>query len=162
MKQPKDYLAKAKTWNFVMLVLSCLSLLIGLVSLPQTLNPDKKNYESLGAYGKEAYEFLKSPVTLGYTFINLALLIALVVLYFLANKKMAQGIMPPKFPYYVVLAWFIVNLLYTVILTPRQVIEGMDMSMVMTITSILTTLIQAIVPVMILVNLFKAEPETAQ
>lgn len=162
MKQPKDYLAKAKTWNFVMLILSGLALLIGLVSLPTNLNPKKETYDALGAAGKELYEFAKSPLSLGYTIVNLLLLIALIVLYFLANKKLAEGIVPPKYPYYVVLVWFVFSLMFTLVLTPKQTIEGVDLGIFTTITAVVSTLIQSIVPVMILVNLFKAEPEVAE
>lgn len=162
MKEPKSYLAKAKTWNFVMLILSCLSLLIDLVGLPSKLNPQEKNFEGLGQASKDAFAYQSSWMFKAFTIVDLLLLVGLIVLYFIANKKMAAGIVPPKFPYFIVLGWFVVTLFFATLTSSGMSIEGIAIGAITFMITLVMTLITAIVPIMIIVNLFKATPDEGQ
>ncbi len=159
MENIEKHLRKAKTWNMVLLVLGLISLASSLFSLPSTLNPPKETYDAMGSYGAQMYEYLNSPMTKAIYIISLVITIALIVCYFMANKKLKEGKAPSKIPYFAKLGWTVVSLLIGFITTPKGEFMGVDMSAATQITSIVTSVLISIPAILVIVHLFKAEPE---
>ncbi|WP_429966010.1 hypothetical protein [Enterococcus sp. AZ072] len=155
----EKHLRKAKTWNMVLLVLGLISLIITLFGLPETLNPTKKTYDALGSYGAQMYEYLNGPMAKAIAIIGLLISIGLLVCYFMANKKLKEGKSPSKIPYYAKLAWTVISLIIGFIAVPSGEYMGVDMSRFTQISSIVSSIIISIPVILVIVHLFKAEPE---
>lgn len=159
MEKVNKHLKKAKTWNMVLLILGIISVISGIVGLKGVLSPDTKTFEQLGAYGQELLAYQTSPLTKAISIIGLLVSIVLVVWYFKANKMLNDEQVPPKYPYYIYLGYTVLSLCLTMIMQPRA--TGMAASFAL-VTTIATFVIQAIVAlpaVLVIVHLFKAEPE---
>lgn len=159
MENIEKHLRKAKTWNMVLLVLGLLSVIFTLFGLPQSLNPKKEMYDAMGSYGAQMYEYVNSPLTKAISIISLLIAIALIVCYFLANKKLKEGKAPSKVPYYAKLAWTVISLIIGFITVPKGEYMGVDMSSFTQISTIVTSIIIAIPAILVIMHLFKAEPE---
>lgn len=155
----EKHLKKAKTWNMVMIVLTLLSVLIGVLGFPKTINPKLSDYEMLGDYGQQMFDYLNSPMTKIISTLSLIIPIVLLVFYFRANKKLADEIAPTKAPYYVYIGWSILGLALNLIMTPQMEVEGMNVSLVTTVVGIIFQFIFMIPAILVIVHLFKAEPE---
>jgi hypothetical protein len=59
----EKHLKKAKKWNTVVIILGILSVATGVMGLPKVLNPNAKDYEMLGVYGRQMLDYMNSPLT---------------------------------------------------------------------------------------------------
>lgn len=159
MENIEKHLRKAKTWNMVLLVLGLISVIFTLFGLPQTLNPTKETYDAMGSYGAQMYEYVSSPLTKAIAIIGLIISIVLLVCYFLANNKLKEGKAPSKVPYFAKLAWTVISLIISFLMVPKGEYMGVDMSSFTQISSIVSSLIISIPAILVIVHLFKAEPE---
>lgn len=159
MENIEKHLRKAKTWNMVLLVLGLLSLATSLIGLPTVFNPPKETYDAMGSYGAEMYKYLTSPLTIGLTIINLVFGVVLLVCYFKANKQLKEGKAPTKIPYFAKIGWTVLYLIISFLTTPSGEYMGVDMSAATQISSIVGSVIISIPCILVIVHLFKAEPE---
>ena len=150
---------KAKTWNMVLIVLTLISVVTGLAGLPKSLNPKMSDYKILGDYGQQMFDYLNSPITKIISVLSLVITIALLVFYFRANKKLADEIAPTKVPYYVYIGWSMLGLVINLMMQPKMQMEGMDFTLVTAIIGIVFQVIFLIPAILVIVHLFKAEPE---
>lgn len=159
MEKVKKHLKKAKTWNMVLLILGIISVLTGIVGLKGTLAPDTKTYESLGAYGQDMLAYVNSPLTKVISILGLIVSIVLVVLYFKANKKLNDEQAPPKYPYYLYLIYTVASMCVSMITQPKAPGATGNMTVIMAIATLVLQIIFALPAVLVIVHLFKAEPE---
>ncbi|BBM19133.1 hypothetical protein G15_2804 [Enterococcus avium] len=155
----EKHLKKAKTWNMVLIVLTLISVVTGLAGLPKSLNPKMSDYKMLGDYGQQMFDYLNSPMTKIISVLSLVITIALLVFYFRANKKLADEIAPTKVPYYVYIGWSMLGLVINLMMQPKMQMEGMDFTLVTAIIGIVFQVIFLIPAILVIVHLFKAEPE---
>lgn len=155
----EKHLKKAKTWNMVLIVLTLISVVTGLAGLPKSLNPKMSDYKMLGDYGQQMFDYLNSPMTKIISVLSLVITIALLVFYFRANKKLADEIAPTKVPYYVYIGWSMLGLVINLLMQPKMQMEGMDFTLVTAIIGIVFQVIFLIPAILVIVHLFKAEPE---
>ncbi|MGP5428806.1 hypothetical protein ACTXNW_05045 [Enterococcus malodoratus] len=155
----EKHLKKAKTWNMVLIVLTLISVVTGLAGLPKSLNPKMSDYKMLGDYGQQMFDYLNSPITKIISVLSLVITIALLVFYFRANKKLADEIAPTKVPYYVYIGWSMLGLVINLLMQPKMQMEGMDFTLVTAIIGIVFQVIFLIPAILVIVHLFKAEPE---
>lgn len=155
----EKHLKKAKTWNMVLIVLSLISVATGIFGLPKSLNPKMSDYEMLGDYGQQMFDYMNNPMTKVISVLSLVISIGLVILYFKANKKLADEIAPTKVPYYVYIGWSILGLAINLIMQPKMEVEGVNFSFVTTIIGVVFQFIFLIPAILVIVHLFKAEPE---
>ncbi|EOH81080.1 hypothetical protein [Enterococcus malodoratus] len=155
----EKHLKKAKTWNMVLIVLTLISVVTGLAGLPKSLNPKMSDYKMLGDYGQQMFDYLNSPITKIISVLSLVITIALLVFYFRANKKLADEIAPTKVPYYVYIGWSMLGLVINLMMQPKMQMEGMDFTLVTAIIGIVFQVIFLIPAILVIVHLFKAEPE---
>ena len=165
MENVTRQLKKAKTWNMVLLVLTGISAVTSLIGLPGTLNPKKETYDVLGSTGKKFYEHINSIGVKAYSVIALLVIIALVVLFFLANKKLKEQQLAPKYPYYIYIGYTVVSILYSLLLTPKLELPDVGSEAVAAVTTV-TTIVMLIIQVLfmipaiiVLVHLFKADTQ---
>ena len=149
----EKHLKKAKTWNMVLIVLTLISVVTGLAGLPKSLNPKMSDYKILGDYGQQMFDYLNSPIT------KIISVLSLLVFYFRANKKLADEIAPTKVPYYVYIGWSMLGLVINLMMQPKMQMEGMDFTLVTAIIGIVFQVIFLIPAILVIVHLFKAEPE---
>ncbi|GCF94891.1 hypothetical protein NRIC_27820 [Enterococcus florum] len=161
MEQVEKHLRKAKTWNMVLLVLGLISVIFGVINLPSLFKvPDKAPYEAMGSYGLELYEQITGPFQKVNTIVGLIVSIILLICYFKANSALKENKVPTKIPYYGYLAWTIISLIIAFITTPKgSVMEGIDISKITMIIGTVFQFIIAIPAILVIVHLFKAEPE---
>ena len=155
----EKHLKKAKTWNMVMIVLTLITVLMGIVEIPKTLNPTFTENEVLGDFNRQMFDYLNSPLTKTISILSLVISIVLLVLYFRANKSLSDGILPSKFSYYFYIGWSLVSLAIGLVMAPKMEVEGVNISFVTTIVGIVTNFIFFIPAILVIVHLFKAEPE---
>lgn len=154
------YLKKAKTWTVVLIVLQAFSVVTGAIGLPNALNPDTSIYKNMpGNMEQTMTEYLNSPMTKAYTVVGLLIAIALLVMFFLNNRKLNRQIRPSKLAYYLYIIWRVIEIIYSMVVTPKMEIEGVNLNNVVTITSFIVSLLFCLPAIMAIVNLFKAEPE---
>ena len=165
MESVNKQLKKAKTWNMVLLVLTSISAVISLIDIPGTLNPKKETYEVLGSAGEKFYEHANSIGTKAYALLALIVILALVFLFFTANKKLKEQKLAPKYPYYIYIGYTVVSIIYSLLLTPQLELPqaGADVvAAVTTVTTIVMFIIQLIFmlpAIIVLVHLFKADTQ---
>jgi len=160
----KLHLKKAKTWNKVLLVLKSIGVVFGVIGIPGLLNPNKATYDQMGDAGIELYKQITS---IGYKATIIATLlisIALLVMYFRANKNLKNEETAPKYPYYIAIIYTVFNIIYGLFTGSNSSsipnVEGMENAILfMQIFSIVTPIILTIPAVLVLVHLFKADVE---
>lgn len=157
----EKHLKKAKNWNMVLIILEIISTVTSIIGLPKSLNPKLSDYKMLGDYGQEMFDYLSNPLTKVLSVTSLVITIGLLVFYFKANKKLADEVIPTKIPYYVYIGWSLVSLLITQLMQPTVQVEGMNVSLITMIVGLIFQLIFLIPAVLVIVHLFKAEPELA-
>lgn len=155
----EKHLKKAKTWNMVVIILGILSVATGVMGLPKVLNPSAKDYEVLGAYGKQMLDYMNSPMTKATSIISVVVAVVLLVFYFKANKKLSDDMAPSKVPYYVSIGWSLLSLAYSLITQPTMQIEGTNINTIMTIVMTVFQVIFLLPALLVIIHLFKAEPE---
>ncbi|MGM0165852.1 hypothetical protein IGI39_000803 [Enterococcus sp. AZ135] len=155
----EKHLKKAKTWNMILIILSLISVATGVFGLPKSLNPKMSDYKMLGDYGLQMFDYLNSPLTKIISVLSLLISIALVVFYFMANKKLADEVAPTKVPYYVYIGWSVVGLAINMMMQPKMQVEGVNVSFITVIIGIVFQFIFLIPAILVIVHLFKAEPE---
>lgn len=155
----EKHLKKAKTWNMVLIILGLLSVISTLVGLPKTLNPKLSDYELMGSMAQQMFDYVNNPLIKGISVLTLAISIGLLIFFFIANKKLADEIIPAKFPYYLKIGWSLLGSAIGFMLQPKMQMEGMDFTFVTTIVGIVFQIIFLIPAILVIVHLFKAEPE---
>ncbi|GAA2908043.1 hypothetical protein P7H00_07035 [Enterococcus pseudoavium] len=155
----EKHLKKAKTWNMVVIILELLSLIMGAVGLPNALNPKLSDYKMMGEAGQQMFAYMNSPLTKAITVLSVVISVVLLFFYFKANKKLADGLLPTKVPYYVTVGWSILGSAIGFIMQPKMQVEGMDITFVVTIVGVVFQFIFLIPAILVIVHLFKAEPE---
>lgn len=155
----EKHLKKAKTWNMVLIVLGLISLISTVTSIPKTLNPKLSDYEMMGSMAQSMFDYANNPLMKVIAVLGIVISIGLLIYYFMANKKISDEIIPPKFPYYIKIGWSLLSTAIGFILQPQMQMEGMDFTFMTTIIGIIVQLIILIPAILVIVNLFKAEPE---
>lgn len=119
----------------------------------------------MGSAGKKFYEHINSIGVKAYSVIALLVIIALVVLFFLANKKLKEQQLAPKYPYYIYIGYTVVSILYSLLLTPKLELPDVGSEAVAAVTTV-TTIVMLIIQVLfmipaiiVLVHLFKADTQ---
>lgn len=159
MEKVKKHLKRAKTWNMVLLVLGIISLGSNLFSIPSSLNPSKETYDMMGTYGQQAYDYVTSPLAKGLFIANIVVGIILLVCYIKANNAFKNERIVTKLPYFGYIGWKVLYFVVSTLTTPKMTVEGVDVSGFMGIFSFAVSLIVLIPAIVVIVNLFKAEPE---
>ena len=155
----EKHLKKAKTWNMVLIILGLLSVVSTLVGLPKTLNPKLSDYELMGSMAQQMFDYVNNPLIKGISVLTLAISIGLLIFFFIANKKLADEIIPAKFPYYLKIGWSLLGSAIGFMLQPKMQMEGMNFTFVTTIVGIVFQIIFLIPAILVIVHHFKAEPE---
>lgn len=155
----EKHLKKAKTWNMILIILGLLSVVTGIIGLPKSLNPKISDYKVMGDYGQQMFDYLNNPIVKTISILSLVISIALVIFYFRANKKLADQIAPTKIPYYINIGWSIFGSAISLMMQPKMEVEGMDMPLITTIVGMVFQLIFLLPAILVIVHLFKAEPE---
>ncbi|URZ88064.1 hypothetical protein [Floricoccus penangensis] len=162
MQEKEIYFKKAKFWNMVCLVLEFIGVLSGLYSLYTLFTANHKDYKELGEYGDKMSQYLASPLNRGISIISLVISIILLVMYFKANNKLKNEIIPSKLPYYCAIIWSVLSVIINLLITPDMgsVGEMGNFVIIIGIVSMIVGLAIAIVPqLMTLRNLFKLDSE---
>ncbi|MGO3609398.1 MAG: hypothetical protein ACTIOL_06590, partial [Enterococcus sp.] len=131
----------------------------GVIGLPKSLNPKLSDYKVMGDYGQQMFDYLNNPLVKTISILSLVISIALVIFYFIANKKLADQIAPTKLPYYINIGWSILGAAIGFMMQPKMEVEGMDISLITTIVGMVFQLIFLLPAILVIVHLFKAEPE---
>lgn len=155
----EKHLKKAKTWNMVLIVLGLISAVINVIGIPKAFNPKLSDYKIMGDVGQQMFDYMNSPLTKAIYIVGLIISIALLVMYFIANKNLADEIIPTMAPYYIYIGWSIISTAISLVLQPRMEVEGVDISFVSSIVGIIFQFIFLIPAILVIVHLFKAEPE---
>lgn len=158
MKEPKNYLKKAKNWNLVMLITSGISAIMGVMSIVGSFNDKLENYSIYDKQAQIMFDYQTGWLYRGFLIVNFVVLIFLIVRYFKANKMLGEGILAPKYPYYLSIGMMVATFLFSQLSTPKiELLEGLDLGIVTVISNFIGALIIAIPPIFTLVNLFKGE-----
>ena len=155
----EKHLKKAKTWNMVLIILGLISVVSSVVGLPKSLNPKLSDYEMMGSMAQDMFDYANNPLIKGISVLSLVISIVLLVFYFIANKKLADEIIPAKFPYYIKIGWSLLSSAIGFIMQPKIQMEGMDFSFMTTVIGIVFQIVFLIPAILVIVHLFKAEPE---
>lgn len=158
MEKQAVFFKKAKTWNMVQLVISGIFTVFSLFSIPSLINPAnsiktiKKTMElfddpKMIATLEQSIELSLNPLYRIYSFVTIVISAALVVCYFLANRKLKQQINVSKVPYYIYMGTVVVSLIVTFA-------QGN-----FSIAGIALTVVPAIPVILVLVNLFKLDSD---
>lgn len=161
------HLRKAKTWNMVLLIITGISVLMSIAGLPSVFNPQMVDTAGLPAESitmlEDIFEFQSSFGVKAYTVVILLVEIAILVLLFLNNRKVKEEQLPSKIPYFLTFAIAVVQILYSILLTPSLEVDGMDVGFVAAIFAAIFVLIASlftVVPAIVaLVHTFKADVE---
>lgn len=168
MEELQKHFKSAKTWNMVLLVLGIIIVVTQLFSVPTNLNPQKESYDMAGsmfqntnvpgmdAYMNQMYEYAQSPMTKAIFIVSLIIAIVLLVFYIRAHKALKNNNVPPKWPYYLFIGWTIIS---TVIGMIRQPKFEAGSSLMSVITGFIGSLIILVPAVIVIIQLFKIEPE---
>lgn len=168
MEELQKHFKSAKNWNMVLLVLGIIIAVMQLFSLPTNLNPKRETYEMAGsmfqntnvpgmeAYMNQMYEYVQSPMTKAIFIVSLVVAIVLLVFYIRAHKALKNNNVPPKWPYYVFIGWTIIS---TVLGMVRQPKLESGSTLITVITGLVGNFIILIPAVIVIVQLFKIEPE---
>ena len=158
MKEPKNYLKKAKNWNLVMLITSCISAVMGLVSIVGSFNDKLSNYSIYDNQAQIMFDYQTGLLYRGFLLLNFAILIFLIFRYFKANQLLGNDLLATKYPYYLSIGMMVLSFLFTQLTTPKvDLVEGLDLGMVTVLSNLVGIFIVAIPPIFTLVNLFKGE-----
>lgn len=159
MKQPKNYLRKAKNWNMFMLVTSIISFIFSLIAVFTTFTDTLERYSIYEKNAQIMYEYNTGLLYRSFLLFNFVVLAYLLFCYFKANKLLGENVLAPKYPYYVAIGLMVANLVFTQLTTPNvTLVEGLEgFGTINIISSLVGVLIAAIPPIFVLVNLFKAE-----
>lgn len=79
---------KVKKWNFIALILCGIEIVLSIIDLPGSLNPDKTFYQKLGNDGRKIFNQLNSMPIKIFAVLNLLIVIAFFILFFNANKSL--------------------------------------------------------------------------
>lgn len=159
-KDPKVFLQKAKTWNMVMLVTSILTAITAVINVVGLFTVNKDAFKVFGEESAQVMvDYLNGWPNRIFTVANFAILIYLIVCYFMANKKLAAAEMVPKFPYYIAIAMMVVSFVVQQVFVPSFDAGLAGVGTITVITSIVTTVICMIPPILVIMNLFKADTE---
>lgn len=161
MKEPKNYLGKAKKWNFFILITSCLSALLGIGSIVKSFTDTLEDYSVYEKYAQKMFDYNTGIAYRGFLIFNFGVLVFLIFRYFKTNQLLAAGESAPKYPYYVAIAMMVLNFLFGQFVTPQvELIEGLQLGAITAISGVVSVLITAIPPLFALINLFKGDTET--
>ncbi|MCD5003657.1 hypothetical protein IV487_14425 [Enterococcus saccharolyticus] len=160
MKNNQNQLKKAKIWNIVLLVIGTIGIIFSLVNLPTALNPDPAIYteELLGSQATQLYDQVNSLQSKVYALLDFGISLIIVVLLFLAHRKLKEGKLAGKAPYYLYLTWMVLGMIYSFLFLPTVEISGFEsMTKLIGGIGIIFQLLLAMPAIMVLIHLFKAD-----
>lgn len=119
-KNESVLLKKTKTWTTVNIVLFIIGVVLSTISVVSLLGMKATGFALFQGLpgGEEAVAMLEeatSPISIAVTVVLIIIDIALVVWFFKCNGRMKKKIVPEKLPYYISLALFVLNQVYSLI-----------------------------------------------
>ncbi|MHC5373879.1 efflux RND transporter periplasmic adaptor subunit [Enterococcus sp. LJL120] len=138
------FFKKTKTWNMVLLIIVGLGVIMGIANIPTTLNPQMADISNLPeetiAISEQLFAFQDSLVVKAYAIITLLIDIAVVVLLFKNNRNLNQEKLPYTIPYYLQFVLVVVNVIYTLVLTPQIDLGDPSLSGVSSLLSVFSAI----------------------
>lgn len=150
---------KIKRWNFIALILCAIEIVLSIIDLPGSLNPDKTAYQKLGDEGIKIFNQLNSAPIKIFTVLNVLMAIAFFILFFNANKNLKNKIIIKKYPYFLNLVWTVIVILFTV-LTTNNLDSNTDVSSIkigMLLFIVFFIFLLKIPVIMVLIDIFKLD-----
>ena len=166
MEKRERYFKKAKFWTMFLLVIKIIGSITGVLGLPSAINPTKQidklkqsmtaiDDQQFAATMQKTIDMTANPFYRGYIVITLIISVALVVLFFLANKKLANQEEQTKSPYYLYLGMIVVGLIVS--LLSGSLSFANPLVVFASIFGLVWQLLLTIPAILALVNLFKLE-----
>lgn len=150
---------KVKKWNFIALILCGIEIVLSIIDLPGSLNPDKTFYQKLGNDGMEIFNQLNSMPIKIFAVLNLLIVIAFFVLFFNANKSLKSKKNIKKYPYFLNLVWTVIVVLFTILTTSDlgSITDDSSTKLGMLLFTVFFILLLKIPIIMVLINIFKLD-----
>lgn len=154
-----NYNIKVKKWNFIALILCGIEIVLSIIDLPGSLNPDKNFYQKLGNDGMEIFNQLNSMPIKIFAVLNLLIVIAFFVLFFNANKSLKSKKNIKKYPYFLNLVWTVIVVLFTILTTSDlgSITDDSSTKLGMLLFTVFFILLLKIPIIMVLINIFKLD-----
>ncbi|WP_250864658.1 hypothetical protein [Enterococcus faecalis] len=154
-----NYNIKVKKWNFIALILCGIEIVLSIIDLPGSLNPDKTFYQKLGNDGMEIFNQLNSMPIKIFAVLNLLIVIAFFVLFFNANKSLKSKKNIKKYPYFLNLVWTVIVVLFTIFTTSDlgSITDDSSTKLGMLLFTVFFILLLKIPIIMVLINIFKLD-----
>ncbi|EGO6528773.1 hypothetical protein [Enterococcus faecalis] len=154
-----NYNIKVKKWNFIALILCGIEIVLSIIDLPGSLNPDKTFYQKLGNDGMEIFNQLNSMPIKIFAVLNLLIVIAFFVLFFNANKSLKSKKNIKKYPYFLNLVWTVIVVLFTILTTSDlgSITDDSSTKLGMLLFTVFFILLLKIPIIMVLINIFKLD-----
>ena len=150
---------KVKKWNFIALILCGIEIVLSIIDLPGSLNPDKTFYQKLGNDGMEIFNQLNSMPIKIFAVLNLLIGIAFFVLFFNANKSLKSKKNIKKYPYFLNLVWTVIVVLFTILTTSDlgSITDDSSTKLGMLLFTVFFIVLLKIPIIMVLINIFKLD-----
>ncbi|EGO8851274.1 hypothetical protein LIT97_13685 (plasmid) [Enterococcus faecalis] len=150
---------KVKKWNFIALILCGIEIVLSIIDLPGSLNPDKTFYQKLGNDGMEIFNQLNSMPIKIFAVLNLLIVIAFFVVFFNANKSLKSKKNIKKYPYFLNLVWTVIVVLFTILTTSDlgSITDDSSTKLGMLLFTVFFILLLKIPIIMVLINIFKLD-----
>lgn len=150
---------KVKKWNFIALILCGIEIVLSIIDLPGSLNPDKTFYQKLGNDGMEIFNQLNSMPIKIFAVLNLLIIIAFFILFFNANKSLKSKKNIKKYPYFLNLVWTVIVVLFTILTTSDlgSITDDSSTKLGMLLFTVFFILLLKIPIIMVLINIFKLD-----
>ncbi|MBX8942021.1 hypothetical protein [Enterococcus faecalis] len=150
---------KVKKWNFIALILCGIEIVLSIIDLPESLNPDKTFYQKLGNDGMEIFNQLNSMSIKTFAVLNLLIVIVFFILFFNANKSLKSKKNIKKYPYFLNLVWTVIVVLFTILTTSDlgSITDDSSIKLSMLLFTVFFILLLKIPIIMVLINIFKLD-----
>lgn len=150
---------KVKKWNFIALILCGIEIVLSIIDLPGSLNPDKTFYQKLGNDGMEIFNQLNSIPIKIFAVLNLLIVIVFFILFFNANKSLKSKKNIKKYPYLLNLVWTVIVVLFTILTTSDlgSITDDSSTKLGMLLFTVFFILLLKIPIIMVLINIFKLD-----
>jgi hypothetical protein len=154
--QEKNF-KRLKLVNMIALVITAISTISGLMTLPTALNPSIYKSKVFGKNGMALYEAINHPFVKIFAIVSLIATAIFLVFLFLANKKIKEKQLPQKILYYLYLLVSAIKLINNLAFAPKINLENTGNNSV--ITPVITTLILNLPVLFAIIYIFKLEEE---
>ncbi|MDR1521784.1 MAG: hypothetical protein LBS28_02875 [Streptococcaceae bacterium] len=148
-------LKRLKLANMIALVITAISIVSGLITIPRVLHPSIYKSKIFGKEGMVLYEFWNHPFVKIFTILTVIITIVFLVLFFLSNKQIKEKQLPKKSIYYFYLLLSLIQLIYNLVFALKNTLKGSSSNLV--IMSIIYTLILNLPAILAIVYIFKLE-----